>query len=86
VAFTILSFYRTRDPAYGLGDDHSELRDVDSFVDAPGSNVGRASDGSMRMHVEREGDRRVTNRVARRWSTEVPTGSASSDEGERNRG
>jgi hypothetical protein len=53
-SFVILSFYCTPDPTQGLGDGHSELQDADSFMDDPGWDVGCASDGSMRMHEERE--------------------------------
>jgi hypothetical protein len=81
--FVILSFYCTRDPMQGLGDGHGELRDANLLMDALGRDAGRDSDGSMRMREEREGDRRATSRVTRRQRTEVPTGSASSDEGEK---
>jgi hypothetical protein len=54
VAFVIISFYCTRDPMQRLGDGHSELQDANSFMDALGWDVGRASDGSMQMREERE--------------------------------
>jgi hypothetical protein len=54
VAFSILSFYYTRDPVQGLVDCHGKLRDADSFMDALGRDADRASDGSMQMREERE--------------------------------
>jgi hypothetical protein len=79
--FAFLSFYYTRDHVQCLGDGCGELRDANSFVDAPRWDTGRASDGSMRMSEEREGDRRTANWVMRRWRTEVPMGAMFSDEG-----
>jgi hypothetical protein len=54
VAFSILSFYYTRDPVQGLVDCHGKLRDADSFMDALGRDADRASDGSMQMREERQ--------------------------------
>jgi hypothetical protein len=55
-------------------------------VDALGWDAGHASNESMCMHEEREGDRCVASRVTRRRRIEVPTRYASSDEGEKERG
>jgi hypothetical protein len=62
----ILSFHCPRDFVHGLGDGRGELQDADPFVDASGREASHASNGAVRMHVERERERCATSRAARK--------------------
>jgi hypothetical protein len=82
-AFMILSFHCAHDLAQGLRDGHGESRDADPPMDASGWH---ASNGAARAREERERDRRAASWAVRKRGTEVPTRSASSGEGEMERG
>jgi hypothetical protein len=84
--FVILSFHCPCDLAQGLGCGGSEPWGADPPMDASRWEARHASNGVTWVCEEREReserDWRTANQAARKQGTKVPTGSASSSEGE----
>jgi hypothetical protein len=84
--FMIIFFHYARDLAQGLGGGCDKPWDADSPSDATMWEARHASSEETRVHEERERDRCAAEWVAKRWGTEASPRSASSGEGEVERG
>jgi hypothetical protein len=70
----------------GLRNSRGDMRGTDFSVDAPGCAMSHVSNGAARSREEIERDPRAADRAARERGTGTLTKSASSDEGETDKG
>jgi hypothetical protein len=85
-AFVIISFHCAHNLAQGLGGGHGEPWDADSPMDAARWEARHASSEETRSREDRERDRCAAGRAAKRHGMKACPRSASSDEGEVERG